>query len=182
MSGAANGASGRVIPPNKKTYQQDPANYREALRELRADEAEGADIVMVKPGLPYLDIIRLLRDNTNLPVSAYHVSGGSCFPACQLDPDVVHTKLMHKCIHFVTICLFPPGGLAAAGRQLCAVSQLPYSCQFQTSKLDTDHSKLRRHFKACSFLLGILRKEKKCTLLASIGMCPGKSCFGPFVY
>ena len=64
-----------MIPPNKKTYQQDPANYREALREARADEAEGADIMMVKPGLPYLDIIRLLRDNTPLPIAAYHVSG-----------------------------------------------------------------------------------------------------------
>ena len=51
------------------------ANYREALREARADEAEGADIMMVKPGLPYLDIIRLLRDNTPLPIAAYHVSG-----------------------------------------------------------------------------------------------------------
>lgn len=67
--------SGRIIPPNKKTYQQDPANYREAIREARADEAEGADIMMVKPGLPYLDIIRLLRDNSPLPIAAYHVSG-----------------------------------------------------------------------------------------------------------
>ena len=69
------GQEGRIIPPNKKTYQQDPANYREALREARLDEAEGADIMMVKPGMPYLDIIRLLRDNTTLPVAAYHVSG-----------------------------------------------------------------------------------------------------------
>ena len=72
---AANGATKRKIPPNKKTYQQDPANYREAVREVKADEAEGADIVMVKPGMPYLDIIRLLRDNTPLPIAAYHVSG-----------------------------------------------------------------------------------------------------------
>ena len=69
------GSAHRIIPPNKKTYQQDPANYREALREARHDEAEGADIMMVKPGLPYLDIIRLLRDNTPLPIAAYHVSG-----------------------------------------------------------------------------------------------------------
>jgi porphobilinogen synthase len=69
------GESHRIIPPNKKTYQQDPANYREALREARLDEAEGADIMMVKPGLPYLDIIRLLRDNSPLPIAAYHVSG-----------------------------------------------------------------------------------------------------------
>ena len=69
------GTAGRIIPPNKKTYQQDPANYREALRECRLDEAEGADILMCKPGLPYLDVIRLLRDNTTLPIAAYHVSG-----------------------------------------------------------------------------------------------------------
>ena len=69
------GEEGRVIPKDKKTYQQDPSNYREALRELRADEAEGADIVMVKPGMPYLDVVRLLRDNTTLPVAAYQVSG-----------------------------------------------------------------------------------------------------------
>lgn len=56
---------------------QDPANYREALREARLDEAEGADIMMVKPGLPYLDVIRLLRDNSPLPVAAYHVSGAA---------------------------------------------------------------------------------------------------------
>ena len=52
---------------------QDPGNYREALRECRADEAEGADIMMVKPAGAYLDVIRLLRDNTTLPVSAYQV-------------------------------------------------------------------------------------------------------------
>ncbi|EFN53368.1 hypothetical protein CHLNCDRAFT_137125 [Chlorella variabilis] len=68
-------AAHRRIPPNKKTYQQDPANFREALREALLDEAEGADIMMVKPGLPYLDVIRLLRDNSALPIAAYHVSG-----------------------------------------------------------------------------------------------------------
>ena len=60
---------------DKKTYQMDPANAREALRELGLDEAEGADWVMVKPGLPYLDVIRLFRERTRLPVAAYHVSG-----------------------------------------------------------------------------------------------------------
>ncbi|PRW59983.1 delta-aminolevulinic acid dehydratase [Chlorella sorokiniana] len=69
------GQAHRRIPPNKKTYQQDPANYREALREAILDEQEGADIMMVKPGLPYLDVIRLLRDNSPLPIAAYHVSG-----------------------------------------------------------------------------------------------------------
>jgi len=62
-------------PPNKKTYQMDPANSREALIEAQLDAAEGADMLMVKPGMPYLDIIKLLKDNTNLPIAAYHVSG-----------------------------------------------------------------------------------------------------------
>ncbi|MBC6991248.1 porphobilinogen synthase [Hymenobacter sp. BT491] len=60
---------------DKKTYQMNPANRREALRELRLDEAEGADMVMIKPALSYLDIIREVRDNTTLPVTAYNVSG-----------------------------------------------------------------------------------------------------------
>ncbi len=60
---------------DKKTYQMDPANAREALREVALDEAEGADWVMVKPGLPYLDVVRLVRERTALPVVAYHVSG-----------------------------------------------------------------------------------------------------------
>jgi porphobilinogen synthase len=60
---------------DKKTYQMDPANSREALRELRLDEAEGADWILVKPGLPYLDIVRQLADETTLPVAVYHVSG-----------------------------------------------------------------------------------------------------------
>lgn len=67
--------SSRIIFPNKRTYQQDPANLREALREARLDAAEGADIMMVKPGMPYLDVIRTLKDNFELPISAYHVSG-----------------------------------------------------------------------------------------------------------
>jgi porphobilinogen synthase len=60
---------------DKKTYQMDPGNAREALRELALDEAEGADWVMVKPGLVYADVIRLVREHTALPVAAYHVSG-----------------------------------------------------------------------------------------------------------
>ncbi|AYB31148.1 porphobilinogen synthase [Chryseolinea soli] len=60
---------------DKKTYQMNPANRREALIEARLDEDEGADFLMVKPALAYLDIIRLLRDNTALPITAYNVSG-----------------------------------------------------------------------------------------------------------
>lgn len=60
---------------DKKTYQMDPANRREAVRELLLDEEEGADIVMVKPAGPYLDVISELREHTALPVAAYQVSG-----------------------------------------------------------------------------------------------------------
>ncbi len=60
---------------DKKTYQMDPANGREALRELALDVAEGADIVMVKPAGPFLDVIRRLREATTLPIAAYQVSG-----------------------------------------------------------------------------------------------------------
>jgi porphobilinogen synthase len=56
-------------------YQEDPANLEEALREIRTDIAEGADIVMVKPALPYLDVIRRAKDETRFPMAAYHVSG-----------------------------------------------------------------------------------------------------------
>lgn len=62
-------------PPNKKTYQMDPANSDEALVECGLDVDEGADMLMVKPGLPYLDIIRRLSDATDVPIAAYHVSG-----------------------------------------------------------------------------------------------------------
>ncbi|MCJ8209446.1 porphobilinogen synthase [Mucilaginibacter sp. RS28] len=60
---------------DKKTYQMNPANIQEALIEARLDEEEGADFLMVKPGLPYLDVIRLLKENTELPIAAYNVSG-----------------------------------------------------------------------------------------------------------
>lgn len=60
---------------DKKTYQMDPANSREAIKEVLMDIEEGADIVMVKPALPYLDIIRQVRDVTDVPVAAYNVSG-----------------------------------------------------------------------------------------------------------
>jgi porphobilinogen synthase len=60
---------------DKKTYQMDPANAREALREVDLDEDEGADMIMVKPAGPYLDVIARVRDRTSLPVAAYQVSG-----------------------------------------------------------------------------------------------------------
>jgi porphobilinogen synthase len=63
------------VPADKATYQMDPANLREALREVALDLAEGADWLMVKPGLPYLDVVRAVRDASPLPVAVYHVSG-----------------------------------------------------------------------------------------------------------
>lgn len=60
---------------DKKTYQLDPANKREAIKEALLDEEEGADMLLVKPGLPYLDIISAIREKSSLPVGAYHVSG-----------------------------------------------------------------------------------------------------------
>ena len=63
------------IPKDKKTYQMDPANRREAIRETILDIEEGADIVMVKPGLAYLDIVREIRDAVDVPIAVYQVSG-----------------------------------------------------------------------------------------------------------
>jgi porphobilinogen synthase len=60
---------------DRKSYQMDPRNVREALKEAEIDMAEGADVLMVKPALPYLDVIRAVRDSTDLPLAAYNVSG-----------------------------------------------------------------------------------------------------------
>jgi porphobilinogen synthase len=60
---------------DRKTYQQDPGNGREALREVELDLAEGADVVMVKPALAYLDVVRQVRDMVDVPVAAYNISG-----------------------------------------------------------------------------------------------------------
>jgi len=68
-------ASGCDLIGDRKTYQIDPLNAREALRESLIDEVEGADFLMVKPALPYLDIIARLRQQTLLPIAAYQVSG-----------------------------------------------------------------------------------------------------------
>ena len=67
--------SGGLLKGDKKGYQMDPANAEEALREVAMDLAEGADTVMVKPGLPYLDIIRRVKERFEVPVFAYQVSG-----------------------------------------------------------------------------------------------------------
>jgi porphobilinogen synthase len=69
------GSAGNLGKADKRSYQMDPANASEALREVALDIAEGADMVMVKPGMPYLDIIRSVREQFPVPVFAYQVSG-----------------------------------------------------------------------------------------------------------
>lgn len=69
------GSSGNLKGGNKKTYQMDPANSNEALQEIAQDLQEGADMVMVKPGMPYLDVVRRVKDSFGVPTFAYQVSG-----------------------------------------------------------------------------------------------------------
>lgn len=69
------GSAGNLGKGNKYTYQMDPANSDEALREVALDIAEGADMVMIKPGMPYLDIVRRVKDEFGMPTYAYQVSG-----------------------------------------------------------------------------------------------------------
>jgi porphobilinogen synthase len=67
--------SAKTLTGDKRTYQMDPGNSDEALREVELDIAEGADMVMVKPGMPYLDIVRRVKDAFGMPTFAYQVSG-----------------------------------------------------------------------------------------------------------
>jgi porphobilinogen synthase len=69
------GSAGQLGRGNKHTYQMDPANSDEALREVALDIAEGADMIMIKPGLPYLDIVRRIKDRFAMPTFVYQVSG-----------------------------------------------------------------------------------------------------------
>lgn len=67
--------SAKALTGDKRTYQMDPANTDEAIREVELDLAEGADMVMVKPGMPYLDIVRRVKETFGVPTFAYQVSG-----------------------------------------------------------------------------------------------------------
>jgi porphobilinogen synthase len=69
------GSAANLAGGNKDTYQMDPANSDEALREVALDIQEGADMVMVKPGMPYLDVVRRVKDNFGVPTYVYQVSG-----------------------------------------------------------------------------------------------------------
>ena len=77
---------------DKKTYQMNPANRREALIEADLDTQEGADFLMVKPALAYLDVIRRVKDDTGPPLCAYHTSGEYGWWSRDLWPDTVHRQ------------------------------------------------------------------------------------------
>lgn len=101
-AGCSLGHAGAAVRRDRKSYQMDPANGREALREALEDERQGADILMVKPGLAYLDVLARLRDATRLPLAAYQVSGEYAMikyasAAGALDEDTV---LMESLIAF----------------------------------------------------------------------------------
>ncbi len=86
------GSSANLGKSNKNVYQQDPANSDEALWEVGLDLAEGADMVMVKPGLPYLDVIRRVKDEFKAPTFAYHVSGEYAMLKCTAAAGCIDEK------------------------------------------------------------------------------------------
>jgi porphobilinogen synthase len=94
---------------DRRSYQMDPANSREALREVALDLEEGADIVMVKPALPYLDIIKLVRDKFEVPVAAYNVSG---------EFSMVKAAAEKNCIDEKRVVLEILTGIARAGASI----------------------------------------------------------------
>jgi porphobilinogen synthase len=93
------GSASNLGKADKNTYQMDPANSDEALREVALDIAEGADMVMVKPGMPYLDVVRRVKDEFKVPTFAYQVSGEyamlqAAFQNGWLDPDKIILETM----------------------------------------------------------------------------------------
>ena len=100
--------SNNILKGDKKTYQMDCSNSLEALREVSLDIKEGADMVMVKPGLPYLDIIKLVKDNFKIPVLAYQVSG-----EYSLICNAIKKKIMNKETILETLICFKRAGANA---------------------------------------------------------------------
>ncbi|MFK7866436.1 MAG: porphobilinogen synthase, partial [Alphaproteobacteria bacterium] len=86
--------SGDLLVGDKKSYQLNPANHQEALHEVALDLAEGADMVMVKPGMPYLDIIRQVKDEFKVPVFAYQVSGEYAMLKLAIDQGIMDDTVM----------------------------------------------------------------------------------------
>ena len=100
------GSAGNLGKSDKKTYQMDPANSDEALREVALDIAEGADMVMVKPGLPYLDILRRVKDEFRMPTFAYQVSG----EYAMLKAAAANGWLDHDAVMLETLLAFKRAG------------------------------------------------------------------------
>ncbi len=100
--------SKNILKGDKKTYQMDYSNSLEALREVTLDIKEGADMVMIKPGLPYLDIIKLVKDNFKIPVLAYQVSG-----EYSLICNAINKKMLKKQTILETLMCFKRSGANA---------------------------------------------------------------------
>ena len=100
--------SKRALQGNKKTYQMDYSNLNEALREVAIDIKEGADMVMVKPGLPYIDIVKAVKDNFKIPVLAYQVSGEYSLMA-----NAIKNKILNKEAIYETLLSFKRAGANA---------------------------------------------------------------------
>ena len=100
--------SKKYLRGNKKNYQMDFNNSKEALREVALDISEGADFVMVKPGLPYLDIIKLIKDNFKIPVFAYQVSG-----EYSLIMNAINNKLLNEDAIFESLSSLKRAGASA---------------------------------------------------------------------
>ena len=100
--------SKKALKGNKKTYQMDYSNLNEALREVSIDIKEGADMVMVKPGLPYIDIIKAVKDNFKIPVLAYQVSG-----EYSLISNAIKNKILKKEAIYETLLSFKRAGANA---------------------------------------------------------------------
>ena len=100
------GSAGNLGKSNKKSYQMDPANSDEALREVAMDIAEGADMVMVKPGMPYLDVVRRVKDEFKVPTFAYQVSG----EYAMLKGAAAHGWLDHDAVMLESLLAFKRAG------------------------------------------------------------------------
>jgi len=100
--------SKKLLKGNKKNYQMDYSNSKEALREVALDISEGADFVMVKPGMPYLDIIKLIKDNFKIPVFAYQVSG-----EYSLIKNAINNKMLNDDSVYESLMSFKRAGASA---------------------------------------------------------------------
>ena len=100
--------SKKSLKSNKKNYQMDFSNSKESLREVSLDISEGADFVMVKPGMPYLDIIKLIKENFKIPVFAYQVSG-----EYNLIMNGINNKVLNKDAIYESLIAFKRAGANA---------------------------------------------------------------------